>query len=124
MIAPAEKKPLWAVVGAVISVSIHALRERSGRAEYKWSQLQKEVAVQEDRDRIAERVREYTQRRITTASLILAGTIGQSTEREVASRIQEVLHNLDEVVADLRHAVYDTPDRRIEEAKVGVAHPV
>ena len=100
----------------MISVSIHALRERSRRAETKSSLLEKEFTVQEERDRIAERVRESTIRRITTASVTLAGTIGQSTESDVAPRIQEVLHELDGVVADLRKAVYDSLNQCTEGA--------
>jgi signal transduction histidine kinase len=103
---------LWAAVGGVVSVSIHALRDRTRRAEHLSASLQRDANVQEERDRIAQRVRESTLHRITGASLILAGTIGQPSEKDVNARMREVLQDLDEVVAELRSAVYDTPNRR------------
>jgi signal transduction histidine kinase len=102
---------LWAAIGAVVSLAVHSLRERFQRAQHEASRLQNEIAVQADRDRIAERLRVSTIHRITSASLNLAGTIGQVAERSVASRIHEALGDLDRVIADLRITVYDAPEQ-------------
>jgi hypothetical protein len=99
----------WMAISIMISVAIHGLRSRSRRAQREVISLREREAVELDRDRIAARVRESTIRRVTSASLNIAGFAGRSTSIDGEKRIRAALGELDQVIVDLRNAVFDTP---------------
>lgn len=108
----ARRAFFWMVLGMVISVGLHDLRRRAHRSQREVTVLHEQQAVQSERDRIAERIRESMMRRIMDATLDLSATASRSTDDEEIVRIETVVQNLDKALVDLRSSVYDDSTSR------------
>jgi signal transduction histidine kinase len=101
---------LWSVLGILISIAIHRLRERAGRASRETVALQEQVrdlAVMADRDRIGMRLHQTTIQRISSVELYLEGTRNLTEHPSVNERLTRAVSELDETVRDLRIAIFD-----------------
>jgi signal transduction histidine kinase len=110
----ARRVLLWALLGALISVVTHGLRDRISRSQAEQERLQarlRELSVMEDRDRIAAELRGNVIQRIFAAGLTLQGAVNLTTEAETRRRIGISVGELDEVVRMLRDAVFGLEHR-------------
>jgi signal transduction histidine kinase len=100
---------LWAALGAVISVAAHGLRDRIALAQEQAAQLQdrlREVSIIEDRDRIAENLRDRVIHRIFAAGLALQSAAMRTTDEVMRRRIGKAIDDLDRAVLILRDTVF------------------
>ncbi len=105
----ARRVLLWALLGVLISVATHGLRDRISRSQAERERLQdrlREFSVMEDRDRIAAELRDKIIQRIFTAGLNLQGAVNLTTEAEVRRRVGTSIDELDHVVRMLRETVF------------------
>ena len=111
----ARRALLWALLGALISVATHGLRDRTGRSQAERERLQdrlRELSVMEDRDRIAAELRDKIIQWIFAAGLSLQGAADLTTEAEVRRRVGTSVEELDDVVRMLRDAVFGLEHRQ------------
>jgi signal transduction histidine kinase len=100
---------LWALLGTLVSVATHGLRDRISRSQAERERLQdrlRELSVMEDRDRIATELRGNVIQRIFAAGLTLQGAVELTAEAHARRRIETSIGELDEVVRMLREAVF------------------
>jgi signal transduction histidine kinase len=110
----ARRVVLWLVLGAVISVSTHGLRDRIRRAREQAAQLQdrlREASISEDRDRIAGDLRDKVIQQIFAAGLTLEGAAMRTADRDMRRRIRQTIDDLDHAVAVLRDTIYGLEHR-------------
>jgi len=111
----ARRVLLWALLGALISVATHGLRDRIGRAQADRERLQdrlRELSVMEDRDRIAAELRDNIIQRVFAAGLGLQGAADLAAEPEVRRRVGTSVAELDDVVQMIRNAVFGLEHRQ------------
>ncbi len=100
---------LWALLGALISVATHGLRDRISRSQAERERLQdrlRELSVMEDRDRIAAELRDNIIQRIFAAGLSLQGAADLTSDAAVRRRVGTSIDELDHVVRMLRETVF------------------
>jgi hypothetical protein len=100
---------LWALLGTLISVATHSLRDRISRSQAERERLQdrlRELSVMEDRDRIATELQGNVIQRLFAAGLTLQGAVNLTAEVHVRRRIETSIGELDEVIRMLREAVF------------------
>jgi len=110
----ARRVLLWASLGALISVAAHGLRDRIQLSREKAARLQdrlRQFAVMEDRDRIADDLRDKVIQRIFATGLNLQGAAAQITDTHPRRRIEASIHELDQVVREVRDSVFDLNHR-------------
>jgi signal transduction histidine kinase len=98
----------WAVLGAVISITIQGLRARAARAQSETLRAQeqlREMSLLEDRGRIARQMQQSTMQRMIAIAFELQGIAHLSGESGVAERVQGVVNEVDETVRELRSAI-------------------
>lgn len=66
-----------------------------------------DMAVAQERERIAGELLDVVIRRVFAAGLTLQGAAGQTTEPDVRQRIEEAADDLDEVIQAIRNAVFN-----------------
>jgi len=111
----ARRVLLWTLLGALISVATHGLRDRIGRAQAERERLQdrlRELSVLEDRDRIAAELRDNIIQRVFAAGLSLQGAADLAAEPEVRRRVGTSVEQLDDAVRMLRDAVFGLEHRQ------------
>ena len=80
----ARRLLLWTLLGALVSVATHGLRDRirrSQRATLTLQQQLREATVVADRDRIAASLKDQVIQRVFAAGLTLQGAMARSTGR-------------------------------------------
>ncbi len=100
----------WSVLGVLISVAIHGLRERARKAQQEAIDLQEQMrdaALMADRDRIGVRLHHSTIQRISSVSLYLEGTKNLTDQQPVSERLARAVSDLDDTVTELRVAIFD-----------------
>ena len=103
----------WTVLGALISVAIHRLRERTRQAQQETIDLQEQMrdsALMADRDRIGVRLHHSTIQRISAVSLHLEGTKNLTDQPPVSERLAQAVADLDDTVSELRVAIFNLDD--------------
>jgi signal transduction histidine kinase len=110
----ARRALLWALLGTLISVATHGLRDRISRSQAERERLQdqlRELSVMEDRDRIATELQGNVIQRVFAAGMTLQGAVNLTAEAHVRRRIETSIGELDEVVRMLREAVFGLEHR-------------
>ena len=110
----ARKAILWGLVGALVSVATHGLRDRIRRSQQRSAQLQsrlRELTILADRDRIATDLRDKVIQRMFAAGLTLQGAASRTTDGEVQKRIETSVDELDQAVRMLRDAIFGLEHR-------------
>jgi signal transduction histidine kinase len=105
----ARRVLLWGSLGTLISVAVHGLRDRIRNSQEERARLQErlhEITVMEDRERIAASLRDQVIQRIFAAGLALQGAASLTTEREVRRRVESSVADLDQVVRQVRQAIF------------------
>jgi signal transduction histidine kinase len=101
----------WAALAAMIAVAGHGLRARIRRSRQQTALMQerlREMSILDDRDRIAASLHDTVVQRLFASGLSLQSTAGLLRGRpEVASRIDEVVRDLDESITLLRQSIFD-----------------
>jgi signal transduction histidine kinase len=69
----------------------------------------RDMAVVQERERIAGELLDNVIRRVFAAGLTLQGAAGLTTEPEVHQRIEEAAEDLDEVIQAIRNTVFNLP---------------
>jgi hypothetical protein len=108
---------LWAALGAVISVATHGLRDRVRRSREETAALQdklRELSILEDRERIADDLKDRVIQRIFAAGLTLQGAATRTSQPEVRRRVDMAVQDLDQAVRTLRETIFGL-DRRLAE---------
>ena len=111
----ARRVLLWALLGTLISVATHGLRDRISRAQAERERLQerlRELSVMEDRDRIAAELRGTIIQRVFAAGLSLQGAADLAADAGVRRRVGMAVDELDQVVRMLRNAVFGLEHRQ------------
>jgi PAS domain S-box-containing protein len=90
--------------------------------------LAQELALAADRDRIANNLHRTVMRRASAASMLAHGLLGIVQNDATTSRVGELVHELDEIVVEVRQAIFrlgSTTERRyqtlVENSPVSVA---
>jgi signal transduction histidine kinase len=105
---------LFALVGAVIAVASHGLRDRMQRSISQTAELEarlREMTVARDRDRIAGNIQDQVVGRLFAAGLALQGAAAQAERPETKSRIAGSVAEIDEATRLLRHAIFGLTSR-------------
>jgi signal transduction histidine kinase len=105
----ARRVLLWAAVGVLISVAVHGLRDRIRHSQEERARLQerlREITIMEDRERIADDLRDKVIQQIFAAGLALQGAASLTTEREVRRRVESSVADLDRAVRLVRQAIF------------------
>jgi signal transduction histidine kinase len=101
----------WAALAAMIAVAGHSLRARIRRSRQQTAQMQerlREMSILADRDRIAASLHDTVVQRLFASGLSLQSTAGLLGSRpDVASRIDQVVRDLDESITLLRQSIFD-----------------
>jgi signal transduction histidine kinase len=101
----------WAALAAMIAVAGHGLRARIRRSRQQAALMQerlREMSILADRDRIAASLHDTVVQRLFASGLSLQSTAGLLRGRpEVASRIDQVVRDLDESITLLRQSIFD-----------------
>lgn len=113
----ARRVLLWALLGTLISVATHDLRDRIRRSQEETAGLQdrlRERSILDDRERIANDLRDKVIQRIFAAGLSLEGAATLSTQPEVRRRVGASVGDLDQAVRILRNTIFSL-DHQSEE---------
>jgi signal transduction histidine kinase len=70
-------------------------------------QVARQLAVYEDRDRIARDLHDLVIQRVFAAGLALQSTLPRVTDAEVRRRVQGVVRQLDDTIRDIRTTIFD-----------------
>jgi signal transduction histidine kinase len=110
----ARRVILWAALGTVIAMSTHGLRDRLHRAQEEAARLQdrlREASIIEDRDRIADDLRDKVIQQIFAAGLTLESAAMRTADQDMRRRIDKTVDDLDYAVLILRDTVYGLEHR-------------
>lgn len=120
----ARRVILWGVLGALISVATHGLRDRIERSQAQSARLQdrlRALTVLADRDRIATELHEGVVRPILAAGTMLQGTAQLAGEGEVRRRVEATVSDLDDAARTLRQTIFGLGS---QEADPAVSHVI
>ncbi|MFG2793765.1 hypothetical protein [Streptomyces sp. NPDC048419] len=101
---------LWSVLGALIAVAAHGLRDRIRGSLTANAALQAEVSLTRERDRIAADLRESVVRKIFNAGLDLHGAAAMIDEGPARGRLMHGVDELDGAIRALRESVFAVGD--------------
>jgi signal transduction histidine kinase len=110
----ARRVILWALLGGMVSVATHGLRDRIRRSQQRSAQLQsrlRELTLVADRDRIATDLRDKVIQRMFAAGLTLQSAASRTSDPEVRQRIEASVDELDRAVRLLRDAIFGLEQR-------------
>jgi len=110
----ARRVLLWAVLGTLLAVATHGLRDRISQSQRAAAALQDRLAelkVIEDRDRLAADLQASVIQRIFAAGLKLDGLLPMITGAEVRRRLESSVTDLDDAIRLLRQAVFGLENR-------------
>jgi signal transduction histidine kinase len=105
----ARRVVLWAALGTVIAFATHELRDRSHRSRKEAVRLQADLAdlaVLQDRDRIAAELADSVIQQVFAAGLNLQGTALRAAQPEVRERILAAAGDLDRVIRLIRDTIF------------------
>lgn len=105
----ARRVILWALLGVMISVAIHGLRDRIQRSQQESARLEhriRELTVLADRDRIARGLNEGVVQRVLTAATRLQGVALLAGDAEVRRRVEATINDLDDAARTLRQTIF------------------
>jgi signal transduction histidine kinase len=119
----------WTALAAMIAVAGHGLRARIRRSRQQAARMQerlREVSILADRDRIAASLHDTVVQRLFASGLSLQSAAGLLGSRpDVASRIDQVVRDLDESITLLRQSIFDpeqgTPARGLRRSILDVS---
>jgi signal transduction histidine kinase len=101
---------LWAVLGTVVMLAAHGLRERIRRAHERTTALQEQLhqlTVDQDRNRIAADLGATVIQRLCAAGLDLHSAATRVTDEPARQRLLNGVSELDQAIRQLRTTVYD-----------------
>ena len=105
----------WAALTVMIAVAGHGLSARIRRSRQQAALMQarlREMSIMADRDRIARSLHDTVVQRLFAAGLSLQGVVGLLGSRpDVASRIGQVVQDLDDSVTLLRRSIFEAAQR-------------
>ncbi len=110
----ARRVLLWVILSALISVAVHGLRERIRRAQRENDELHqrlRELALMEDRDRIATDLQDKVVQPILAAGLTLQGAAARASDTEVRRRVAASVEDLDGVLREIRLTIFGMEKR-------------
>ena len=110
----ARRVLLLALLGALVSVATHGLRDRIRRSQAERELLQeqlRELSLIEDRDRIAADIKDKVIQQIFAAGLTLQGAAALTAEPEVRCRVGASINNLDQAIRMLRDTIFGLEHR-------------
>jgi signal transduction histidine kinase len=110
----ARRVILWGLLGALVSVATHGLRDRIRRSQQRSAQLQsrlRELTILADRDRIATDLRDKVIQRMFAAGLTLQSAASRTADGEVRQRVEASVGELDQAVRLLRDAIFGLEQR-------------
>ena len=99
----------WGLLASMIAVAAHGLRARIHASREATARLQerlRELSIMQDRDRIASSLQDTVVQRLFAAGLSLQGIGLPAGLHEVNTRIEAVVHNLDEAIRLLRQSIF------------------
>ncbi len=105
---------LWGLLGALISVAAHGLRDRVARSRRDAAVLQerlREATVAQDRDRIAAGLQDEVIQRIFAAGMNLESASSQITQPPVRRRVEAAARDLDQALRLIRDTVFGLEHR-------------
>jgi signal transduction histidine kinase len=105
---------LWGLLGALVSVATHGLRQRIAHSQRDAAVLQeqlREVTVAQDRDRIAAGLQDEVIQRIFAAGLSLGSAASLTSHPAVRQRVEVAAGELDQVLRLLRDTVFGLEHR-------------
>jgi signal transduction histidine kinase len=105
---------LWGLLGTLISVANHGLRDRLARSHLESAALQeqrREMSVLQDRERIAAGLQDQVIQGIFAAGLDLESAASMTTQAAVRQRAEAAAGELDEVLRLLRDTVFGLEQR-------------
>jgi len=100
---------LFGLLGVLISVATHALRDRIARSQQERARLQdqlRDACLQQDRDRIAARLQDEVIQRVFAAGLSLQSAASLTSQPAVRGRVESATRDMDRVVRLLRDTVF------------------
>lgn len=113
---------LWGLLGVMITIATHGLRDRIRRSQEEAARLQdslRELSLIADRDRIAADLRDKVIQRIFAAGMSLQGAASMISDPQVRRRVEASVGDLDHAVRLLRDAIFGLehrlPDRGLRQ---------
>jgi signal transduction histidine kinase len=107
----ARRAVLWALLSAVILVGAHRLRDQLSRSYGESMQLQEQLTVVGERDRIAATLQDQVVGKLFAAGISMQGAAALATSQAVRDRAERSIGELDEAIGLLRDAVFAVPPR-------------
>jgi signal transduction histidine kinase len=110
----ARRVVLWAALGAVLAAAAHGLRDRLAHARNEAARLQaqlRDVALIEDRDRIAADFQQAVVQRLFAVGLDLQGAADLVPDGAARERVESAVSELDGVIRAVRDSIYKTQQR-------------
>jgi signal transduction histidine kinase len=107
---------LWGLLGVMITIATHGLRDRIHRSQEETARLQdslRELSLIADRDRIAADLRDKVIQRIFAAGMSLQGAASMIGDPQVRRRVEASVNDLDQAVRLLRDAIFGL-ERRLQ----------
>ncbi|HEY5398000.1 MAG TPA: hypothetical protein VIL16_21665 [Trebonia sp.] len=105
---------LWGLLGALISVAAHGLRDRIARSQHDAALLQeqlREATVAQDRDRIAAGLQDQVIQLIFAAGIDLQSAASLSRQPVVRERLEEAAGDLDLALRLIRDTIFALEQR-------------
>jgi signal transduction histidine kinase len=105
---------LWGLLGALLTIATHGLRDRIRRSQEEKARLQeslRELSLIADRDRIAADLRDKVIQRIFAAGMSLQGAASMIGDSEARRRVEASVGDLDHAVRLLRDAIFGLEHR-------------
>lgn len=110
----ARRVLLWSLLGALLAVATHGLRDRIRRSQEAQARLRErvgELMVVRDRDRLAADLQSSVVQRVFAAGLRLQSVQSLATQPEVRRRVESSIAELDDAIRLLRHAIFGLESR-------------
>jgi len=108
---------LWGLLGALLAVAAHGLRDRIARSQRETAALQeqlREATVAQDRDRIAAGLQDEVIQLIFAAGMNLQSAASLSRQPAVRDRVEVAAGNLDQVLRLIRDTIFGLGERQHE----------
>ncbi len=105
---------LWGVLGGLLAVATHGLRDRIRRSQQATARLQEQVGelmVVKDRDRLAADLQSSVVQRLFAAGLNLQGVLSLVPQAEVRRRVESSVEDVDDAIRLLRQAIFGLEQR-------------
>lgn len=105
---------LWGLLGALLSVAAHGLRDRIARSQRQAAVLQeqlREATVAQDRDRIAAGLQDEVIQLIFVAGINLQSAASLSRQPVVQERVEVAAGNLDKALRLIRDTIFGLEQR-------------